>query len=413
MANNILQQVQTYQMAGLAALQNLNCFIGTANTKFKNFDKISANLGDTVTFDLTPRFTSTNSLVVAFQPAEQRVQALTVDQQLSTAYEFDAQQFIFNAREYMDRFGKFAIAELGAKIEAQVARNAVTNTYRFFGDGTTPFDGYTVLAKALAQFRNYGAASSRASGYISDMVVPDIIQGGTAKFAPKRNEEIVNSWELGSFSNCDWYQSNLLPVHHAGSVGNQGQVLTVVSVTTGGVDGAIDTITFSGATPSDAGAIKQYDKLSFSDGVAGLPNVRFKTFVGHVDSQAPVQMQALSDVAATGAGHVIIAINPQLQVLPTNAQNINTAIQVGMKVKVLPSHRAGLITAGDPLFLAMPQLPDEHPFATANMMDPDTGVSIRQYYGSRFGMNQRGMVFDCIWGSTLVAEMAMAIILPL
>lgn len=410
---NILQVVQTYQMAGLAALQNLNAFIGTANTKFKNFDKITANLGDTVTFDLTPRFTSTNSLVVAFQPADQRVQPLTVDQQLSTAYEFTAQQFIFQAREYMERFGKFAIAEVGSRIEAQVALNCVTNTYRFYGDGVTPINSYNQLAYALAQFRTYGSANGRAKAYISDIATPAIVGTGLNQFALNRNNEIANSWELGMFSNCDWYQSNLLPVHYAGTVGNQAQTLTVTGFTNNGVAGAIDTITFSGASTSDSQAIKQYDKLYFVDGVSGKPNMRFKTFIGHIDSQAPVQMQALANAASDGSGNVTITINPQLQVLPTNYQNINTAVQVGMQVNVLPSHRAGLITAGDPLFLAMPQLPEEVPFPTANMMDPDTGVSIRQYYGSRFGQNERGMVFDCIWGSTLVAEMSMAIIFPL
>ena len=43
--SNILQQVQTYQRSGLALLQNLCCHIATANTKFKNFENIEANLG--------------------------------------------------------------------------------------------------------------------------------------------------------------------------------------------------------------------------------------------------------------------------------------------------------------------------------------------------------------------------------
>ena len=93
---NLLQTVQTYQMSGLAYLQNLNCFIGTANTKFKDFEKLAANLGDTVTFDLPPRFTTTASLVANFQPADQRVQNLVVNQQVSVSYAFTAQQFIFN-----------------------------------------------------------------------------------------------------------------------------------------------------------------------------------------------------------------------------------------------------------------------------------------------------------------------------
>ena len=51
--NNILQTVQTYQRSSLGLLLNLCCFVSTANTRFKDFDKIQANLGSTVTFDLT------------------------------------------------------------------------------------------------------------------------------------------------------------------------------------------------------------------------------------------------------------------------------------------------------------------------------------------------------------------------
>ena len=110
---NILQQVQTYQMSSLAFLQNANCFISTANTKFKNFEKLVGNLGDSVSFDLPPRMTTTNSLVATFQPADQRIQTLVCDQSVSTSYAFTSQQFIFNVEEYMARFGKAAVQEIG------------------------------------------------------------------------------------------------------------------------------------------------------------------------------------------------------------------------------------------------------------------------------------------------------------
>lgn len=411
---NILQQVQTYQMSGLGYLQNLACFLGTANTKFKNFDKLTANLGDTVTFDLPPRFTTTASLVATFQPADQRIHPLTVDQQVSTSYAFTDQQFIFNVRDYMDKFGKSAIAEIGTQIEASVALNCVTNTYRFYGDGVTPINSYNQLAQALALFRNYGSANGRARGYISDVVVPGIVGTGLNQFALERNNVIANSWELGMFSNCDWYQSNLLPVHYSGSEGTAGTTLTVVSVTFNGVGGAIDSITFSGTnTASDANSVKLYDKFQFQDGVVGFTNLRYLTFIGHKVSNNPVQFQAIADAASTGGSQVTVFINPQLQVSQTSTQNINTAIVAGMQAKVLPSHRAGLITAGDPLFLGMPQLPNETPYPTGNMVDPETGMSIRQYYGSLFGQNTRGMIHDAIWGSTLVDEYAMALIFPL
>jgi len=149
--NNILQQVITYNESNLALLLNSFCFLSTANKKFVGFnDSVPKNLGDTVSFDLPPRFTTTNSLVVTFQPAVQRVQTLTVNQQVSTAYEFTAQQFIFNVRDYMERFGMSAVSEIGTQIESNIAQLAETNTYRFYGDGVNPINSYLQLCDSRA-----------------------------------------------------------------------------------------------------------------------------------------------------------------------------------------------------------------------------------------------------------------------
>lgn len=410
---NILQQVITYNESNLALLLNSFAFISTSNMKFQRFnDDIPKNLGDTVSFDLPPRFTTTNSLVVSFQSAEQRVQQLTVNKQASTAYEFTAQQFIFNVRDYMNTFGKSAIAEIGTQVESDVSSLAETNTFRFYGDGVTPISTYLQLANALAFFRNFGAAKDNTMGYLSDLTFPQIINSGLNQFAPMRNDREAMSWEIGAFSNCKWYQSNLLKTHTAGTEGNAGATLTVVSVVTN-VDGGVTQITFSGATAaSDPDSIKAYDKFQFSDGVAGQTDLRFRTFIGHVVSQCPVQFRATADAASTGGSQVTVNIYPALQASAGKNQNINTPIVAGMQVTVLPDHRCGLIMAGNPLFLAMPKLPDEVPYPTSVQQDPDSGASIRQYYGSLFGQNQRGMVHDIIWGRTLVDEYALMVALP-
>ena len=108
-----------------------------------------------------------------------------------------------------------------------------------------------------------------------------------------------------------------------------------------------------------------------------------------------------------------VDVFPPLKASAGKNQNLNVEIQAGMQVTVLPTHRAGLVLAGDAGFLAMPRLPDEDPYKTANALDPDTGVSMRQYYGSLFGQNQRGMVHDVIWGSRVVPEYSMSVIFPL
>lgn len=417
-ANNaILQQVATYQASDLAYLINLNCFVTTANTKFLNFEDKIGNLGDTVTFDRTPRYVTSNSLVITQQASVQRVQTLTVNNAQNVAYNFTSQQILFNVEEYWDKFAKSAVEELSANVEASVANVCVQNTFRFYGDGVTPITTFNQLAKMLSFFRNFGAAKNNTKGFLSDIAVPDIVGSGLNQFAAKRNDETAMSWEVGAFSRCEWYQSNLLPVHIAGSVGIAGSVLTVVS-TTKNANGEITAITFSGAANNDASAILQYDKFQFSDNVAGFNNLRFLTFIGHFQSNSPVQFAAASTAGSDGGGQVTVTLYPPLlpgavQAASSDTMNINYDIVAGMQATVLPSHRAGVVHAGEPVFLAMPTLPTQEPFYSASEYDEDTGVSMRCYWGTVLGQNQQIMAHDCIWGYTMVPEYAMSVIFPL
>lgn len=432
--NNVLTQVITYQKAELAWLLNAFCGISLANKKFQNFQDKTANLGDTVSFDLAPRYITYNGLVITQQPSVQRVQNLVCSQAANTSAGYTDQQFLFNVRDYMDRFGEAAMKELGSAIESDVLKNVVSGVrindpqnsnfgslqtssgpYRFYGDGVTAINSYGQLAQALANFRDYGAAPNKVRGLLPMTVVPGIISTGLQQFVGGRNDKIAMSWELGRFSECDWYQSNLLPIHVSGTIGDTAapnNIMTVVS--TNDPTGAnVTTITFTEPTGgTDASAIKAGDLFQFNDGVSGKPNMRYLTFIGHQVSAQPVQFRATAD-AATVAGSVTVSIFPALVWAQNQNQNLNNTIQAGMTVTPLPSHRAGLIYSGDQLYLAMPQLPDESPFTTVNLVDKDSGASIRHYFGSQFGQNVRSYVRDSIWGSTLVPENSMRLIFPL
>lgn len=430
---NVLQTVQTYQKAELAWLLNSFCLLSLSNKKFKDFNKLTANLGDTVTFDLGPRYITYNGLVITQQPSTQRVQSLVCSQAFNSAAAYSDQQFIFQVREYMDRFGESAMKELGTKVEADIAKNIVSGVvindpqnenygsaqtqsgpYRFYGDGVTAINSYTQLAQALANFRDYGAAPNKVRGFLPMTAVPAIIGTGLQQFATNRNNEIANSWELGRFSECDWYQSNLLPTHTAGALGEAGTVLTLVSTNDPtGVN--VTQMTFSGAgTSTDAVVIG--DLGQFQDGVSGQPNLRFLTFIGHEVSNQPVQFKVTAD-SDSSAGSITITIETATGIGLSWAagpnQNLNHALAAGMQVKFLPSHKAGLICSGDQFYLAMPQLPDQEPYSTVNTMDKDSGASIRHYWGTLFGQNVRSYVRDVIYGSCLVPENCMRLILPL
>jgi hypothetical protein len=351
-----------------------------------------------------------DSLVATFQSADQLVESLTVDRAKNVSYAFTAQQFIFNVEDYMSKFGKSATEELAAAVEIDVATVCVEAPFRFYGDGVTQINSYGQLASALALFRNFGAAKTDTKFYLSDIAQSAIVNTGLNQFVQNRNEEAAMSWDVGNFNRADFYVSNLLPVHTAGTVGQDGSVLTVVSVVKDANDAVIQ-IVFSGAG-TDADAIKEFDKGQFVDGVSGQTNLRYLTYIGHNVSSNPVQFKVTADSASSG-GNVTVDVSPPLKASSGSSRNLNVEIQAGMQVTFLPDHRAGMITAGNPLYLAMPQLPEEVPFPTGNEVDPDTAVSMRMYYGSLFGQNQRGMIHDCIWGKKLVPEYSMSVIFPL
>src|SRR5260221_190799 len=149
----------------------------------------------------------------------------------------------------------------------------------------------------LAAFRNYGAARDRIKVYLSDIAVPQIVNSGLNQFVMDPNEEASQRWMVGNWMGVEFYQSNLLPIQVAGTVGNAAQVLTVIS-TNDPTGNSITQITFSGATANDPNAVKSGDLFQFQDNVGLLPNMRFLTFVGHIPCAQPVQFRALANAGA-------------------------------------------------------------------------------------------------------------------
>lgn len=432
--SNVLQQVQTYQRAGLALLENMCPCISTFNTKFKDFQKIEANLGSVVTFDTPPRFTFGSGLVAAWQPANQLTQTLTCDQSGNVPFTFTAQNRIFNVDkdgdEYLSVFATSAVAELANNIEKNVELNiisAVLNAdqnnanfglpqvgsgpYRFYGDGTTPISSYQQLAQAITNYKNVGSTSTDLKFYIPDVVQPAIVGSGLNQFAQNRNNEDANRWEVGNWIGVDFYTSNLLPIQVAGNAGTNGDTLTVVSTNDpSGQNVTQITVTTSG-TANDAGAIHYGDMFEITD-TTGYAQLRAMTYIGHAKSAQFVQFRATADAAAVSST-IVLSVFPALNWAGGANQNVSAPIVAGMQISVLPSHRAGLIIDGNAGYIAMPALPDQDPFATSSEYDDATGVSIRLTRGAQFAQNQYGMVLDAIWGATIVPQYSSRVIFPL
>ena len=423
--DNALQQVITYQESMLGALQNMGAGIALSNKKFKDFEKKEANLGTSVSFDKPPRYQTQNGLVASFQPSTQLVETLTINQSVNTSYAFSTQQFIYNVENYMPKFGLSAVQEIGTSIEANILLNVVSGVqpngagptdytsgpFRFYGDGTTAINSFGQMAQILANNDNFGAPKGPRKMILPNTIVPQTVNTGLNQFALKRNDEMANTWEIGSFGGCDFYSSNLLPIQTAGTLGEDAVVLTLVS-TNDPTGQNVTQLTFIGAG-TDATAINAGDMAEFQDGVSGQPNMRFLTWIGHKVSRQPVQFRATAP-ASSSAGTVTVNIFPALCWQAGNAnQNLNHALAAGMQVVFLPSHQTGILCSGDAMFLGMPALPDQPPYPTSNKYDEETGVSIRLTYGTLFGQNQQGFINDAIWGSHWVPEYFMRVVFPI
>lgn len=430
---NQLINVQTYQKTQLAWMLNEFVAMDLANKKFKDFQTLAAQLGQTVTFDLAPRSVTQNGLVVqGFGQSVQRFQSLSCSQATNSSSAFSDQQFIFNTNSYMDRFETSRTKELGTQVESDLLRNFISQVtvndpqnpafgtildpasgpYRFYGNGVTAINSFQQLAQAQANFIDYGAASDSMCGVIPVVDQPAIVQNGLSQFALARNNDLANKWMFAEVGGFQWYQSNLLPIHVAGNVGNNSTTLTLVS-TNDPTGNNITQLTFSGATNNDPNAFTVGDLFQFNDGVGSLPNMRYLTFIGHKPCAQPVQVRVTAPATANGSGNVTVSIYPALQSTPGINQNLNNSLQAGMQITTVPSHRAGAIMSGKPLYLAMPRLEDQDPYPTVFSTDEDSGISIRHYWGCQFGQNLRAYVQDLIWGSTMVAENTMRFCFPI
>lgn len=431
---NYLQNVETFQRGEMAEMLNSNVAMDVANKKFKNFEGLTAQLGDKVLFDLPPRATFGAGLVISTTPSKQIPHELVCSQAGYTATQFKNQDLVFNnVDEYMDKFGRSRIAELGANIEADILTNFISQVrvndpesadhgnildptsgpFNFYGDGTTPINSYVQLAEAQANFIGGGAAQYDMMGILPVSKVPSIIENGLSKFTTNRGNENADTWEFAKVGNFSWKQSNLLPIHNSGTVGDQAQTLTLVS-TNDPTGRNITQLTFSGATANDQNAFKVGDLCKFNDSVGSLPNMRRRTWIGHKVTTLPVQFRILNDAAANGSGNVTVDIYPALCATSgVEEQNINVNLQAGMQIFTVKSHQAGIIMSGNPLYLAMPALETEDPFNTKVTTDEGSGCSIRHYWGSVLGANRKIYAWDAIWGSTLVARNCHRVCFPL
>jgi hypothetical protein len=422
----MLQTVTTYQKAIIAYLLNQNVAMDLANKTFYDFQNRPGNLGDAISWNIGSQATTVNSLVISPSPVNLEKATLITANAVSSAYAFDEKEYIYNVPDFMRNFGEERALEIGAVVEANIlehipgtarykdGQNALngqiidptSGPYRFYGDGIDEINSFQKLSTIISGFQDYGAARNNLIGIIPLTKKDTIIGNGLDQFALNRNNEIAQTWDLGTVAGCRWTNSNLLPRHNAGTIGDGEIPITLVS--TNDPSGQnVTQLTFTCSLGNDVNAVKAGDLIGFTE-----PTFRYRRYVGHSISDQPVQVRVTAD-SATTAGTFTVDIYPPLVSVPTAKQNLSVPLAAGMTAFIPKSHLCGVVWSGDPFFLAMPKLSDYSPWESVSRMDAETGIALRNYWGNDFGKNFRGYVMDAIYGAYLIAKNSMRILFPL
>ena len=425
---NTLADTVTKQQGSLELLENFGPFCSpeVMNMKFREFNKTAINnYGNAVSISVPVRYVSQGSLVVNnFQGTEQKFETLVcgvedkVNPDNSTVgavpLAFDAQEITFNVANWLDDFGRSAVAELADRIQRNVAKE-VLNSYRFYGatSGSGLINSYGQLDKARRKLNNFGSALGKRIMIIPDTAASDILNNGLDQFAVDRGNEDANSWKIAAQADTIYYTSNLLPQQTAGAAGDENIQLTLTAVNPDGTE-----LTLSGAGTL-ANAARENDILMLDN--LNATRLVFLTWIGHGPSQQRPSVRITADADSVG-DVLVVTVDPPLIVAgtPNTTPNANLNIDPltadagsGVGCKIIPSHTAGILMGGNPFFLAMPPLPDQSPYETANNYDERTGVSIRLTKGAQFGGNTYGYVLDGQWGKKIFADYVERLIFPL
>lgn len=417
--SNVVQNIETYQLTQIAWLLLENALIKNTNRHFDDLTSFKGNLGSTVAFNREPQALYTKgSIIPNIQPIQQDKLQLSIDQSGNSSFSMTPMEEYFNIdpTNWKPNVQTAALKEIGTAIELSLGEQ-IKPCFRWYGDGSTAINSAKQLAEIVEYFEEFGASNINLMAVLPSAIYPAMTATMLAEFATNRNNELSDyKWYKGSFNGCEWGKSKLLPIHTAGTAGTGVIALTVVS--TDDPTGAnVTKITCSGSVGTDADCIKKNDCLVFNDGVSGQLNLRYLTYHGHHETQTnKVTMCAAADAGSTSDSVTFTLTHPLCSVPGMTKNNINHPIAAGMTIKVMPSHRVGVIMSGNPLYLAMPNPQswiNTSPFHQSTVIDTETGISVCMYEGFDPSRAVRFTSMPTIYGTSIEPLNAMRILLPL
>jgi hypothetical protein len=159
-------------------LENIDPMYNLANKQFDGFEDNKFSYGDSVSFSLTSRFQTVEGLDVTgvSSDIDQRQQTLTVNNAISGAFSIGAEDYWkYQAKEWLKKYGRAMVTEIGTKFGKKVSDVARDYTYRTYGDGATDISSIKQVQQIKTNLRNFGSAAGTIKMVLPDMIMPDII----------------------------------------------------------------------------------------------------------------------------------------------------------------------------------------------------------------------------------------------
>lgn len=451
MANQLVQ-VQTYnQNFTLPQLRAHLTFADLAEKHFENWDSYISTAGgknqargDTLKYRLPTQFNVDQTL--GFNPTSpstgnftERYGYLIADQFAQVVHAMTDQQLAtYPLDELQQDMSSEKMAAIAGDVDRRLAQNVCFGGYRWVGDvkaGPTSNLTFPDLRRNVSLARNFGGGEM-LEVVLSDTATTQIANTGFQEFTPSRNDEMVKDWELGmvkGIAKARFYQSNLLPVHTAGTAqadsaaaASGGLTMTAVVSTTYTTPGTTNTvgatnISLSGLTPgatvlvNDIGDIGSKAGLVGSSAFNAVNPIKFLRQQDHTLTEINPQFKVVVGGVADGSGNLTITVIPDFIYDGTNtnpARNLNRAIDLANdRLRLVASHRAGVIFFKKGFMFASPKLSGTSPYVSSSVMD-ESGISLRSYYGYVFGYNTTMMVNDLYFGATTDSNYACRVIFP-
>ena len=219
---NIFQVVDWIGMKSLADLINRSQIAQFFNTDHNNEFEEEYAVGDTVRVKYPQRWLITNGLQYQPQPVKRKYTTVTIGQPFGVHFQWDdiegALKLERSKEQVYDQYVAPAIKQIAAEIDARCALWAYQNTNMIAGVlGTTPTAMQTINhGRTLL---NVNSCTPGERGFIlSPQMMETLGENVVTNFNPATDiSKFYREGSLGKARGFDWYESNQLYSHTAGS----------------------------------------------------------------------------------------------------------------------------------------------------------------------------------------------------